>query len=152
LDGGATWERWNSGMPDAVIVTEMELVDLREDSGELMVAAGTYGRGFWTRNLPLTPSPVPDGLATGTRVFMLAPVPNPASDETAIRFRLPEAGPVRLRVLDVRGRVVADLLDGTLEAGEHAISWNTGALASGVYFSRLETGAGHAGGRVVVVH
>jgi len=151
LDGGASWERWNSGLPDAVVVTEMELVDLREDTGELMVAAGTYGRGFWTRPLAQTPSAAPEPGPALSGLLMRPASPNPASGETAIRFLLPEASSVRLRVLDVRGRVVADLLDGHLEAGDHAVAWRPGDLASGVYFSRLETPRGATSGRIVVL-
>jgi hypothetical protein len=46
-------------------------------------------------------------------------------------------------VLDVRGRVVATVEDGALPAGMHARHWEArgfsgGALASGMYFLRLE--------------
>jgi flagellar hook assembly protein FlgD len=70
--------------------------------------------------------------------------PNPFNPETMIRFDLNTAEPVRITILDVHGRVVAQLLDETLPAGPHQVSWSgedgTGrAVASGVYFYRLET-------------
>ncbi len=65
--------------------------------------------------------------------------PNPFTNATTIRFRLPAAGPVRLDVFDLAGRPVAHLLDGTRPAGEHAVAWTPGAVAPGVYYVRLET-------------
>jgi flagellar hook assembly protein FlgD len=54
---------------------------------------------------------------------------------------------VVLRVFDARGQLVTTLLSEVMAAGEHVVTWNgtdsSGRLvASGVYFSRLEAGAG----------
>jgi flagellar hook assembly protein FlgD len=56
-----------------------------------------------------------------------------------------EAIRVSLRVYDVRGRLVAELVDGNLPAGTHEVVWegrdlNGTLLASGTYFSRLTCG------------
>ena len=72
--------------------------------------------------------------------------PNPATQDIAIRFNLAKAGPVRLTVLDVRGRVVRTLVEETQTAGEHSARWDArdgrGELVSdGVFFCRLETPA-----------
>jgi len=72
--------------------------------------------------------------------------PNPVRGEASIAFAVPRAGPVRLRIFDVRGRCVRTLLDGPVAAGAGAVSWqgrdDAGrSLADGVYFCRLE----HAG-------
>ena len=72
--------------------------------------------------------------------------PNPFTHSTTIRFRLPDAGPVRLGVFDLAGRQVSRLLDETRPAGEHAVQWQPGSSASGVYYVRLESG-----GRVVTM-
>jgi hypothetical protein len=45
-DGGGTWYRWNDGMPQANIVTEMRP---RYIDGNLWIVAGTYGRSIWMR-------------------------------------------------------------------------------------------------------
>jgi hypothetical protein len=69
--------------------------------------------------------------------------PNPFNPATSIRFSIPEAGVVRLKVYDVAGRVVRTLVDGATGAGRALVTWDgmdeTGRrVASGVYFYRLE--------------
>jgi hypothetical protein len=71
--------------------------------------------------------------------------PNPFNPTTAIRFQMPEAGPVHLAVYDVLGREVVRLVDGVQEAGVHEVTWtgrnSAGAMVpSGIYVYRLEAG------------
>ena len=73
-----------------------------------------------------------------------APAPNPSDGAARLTFALPEGGPVRLAVYDVRGREVAVLADGRLEAGWHEAALPGRGLAAGVYVVRLE-----ADGRVL---
>ncbi len=80
-------------------------------------------------------------------VRLHAPNPNPLRSSTSLRFELPEAGRATLQVFDVRGRVVADLVDGELAAGAHSVSWDgktrIGNRASaGLYFVRLAAAGG----------
>ena len=66
--------------------------------------------------------------------------PNPAAGAARVAFTLPEASAVRLAVYDVRGREVAVLADGRVEAGRHEAGLDTSRLAAGVYVVRLEAG------------
>ncbi len=68
--------------------------------------------------------------------------PNPFNPVTAISFEIPTRGNVSLRVYDVGGRLVKDLVDGDTPAGMHRVTWdgldNAGRRAvSGVYLYRL---------------
>lgn len=67
-------------------------------------------------------------------------VPNPFNPMTTISFALAQAGAVRLRVFNLKGERVADLVDGHLPAGRHSLVFRPTELSSGVYFYRLETG------------
>lgn len=80
--------------------------------------------------------------------FALFPsYPNPFSEVTTIRYSLPSADKVRLRIYDVSGRVVKTLVSaGQQPAGEHSARWKGdndagAAVASGIYFYRIEAGA-----------
>lgn len=60
-------------------------------------------------------------------------------NRTQIRFRLPEDGHGSLRVFDTRGRLVEELFNGYLGAGEHSFPFPSPGIspASGVYFYEL---------------
>ena len=78
-----------------------------------------------------------------SRTLWLGPCrPNPFSQETVIRFHLPEHGTVSVLVLDVSGAVVRHLAAGSYPAGEHRAVWDglddTGhPVAPGMYFYEL---------------
>ncbi|HTY11823.1 MAG TPA: T9SS type A sorting domain-containing protein [Bacteroidota bacterium] len=67
--------------------------------------------------------------------------PNPFNPTTVISYALPASASVSLRVYDLLGREVQVLVDERQGAGEHAVTFNAGACASGVYFYRLQAGA-----------
>ncbi len=66
--------------------------------------------------------------------------PNPFNPVTTIRFTLPQASDVSVRVYDILGRQVATLLQGPMEAGTHGVRFEAGDLPSGTYFYRINTG------------
>ena len=70
--------------------------------------------------------------------------PNPFNPSTQIEFSLPVAGDVNLTVYNVLGQEVVTLLDGSVNAGVHAVSWNGTdsvgrQVSSGLYFYTFET-------------
>lgn len=77
--------------------------------------------------------------------------PNPFSRETPaaktiIKYTLPEAGVVTLRIYDVLGHTMRTLVAGPQAAGAHSVIWNGRqdngkTAAAGVYLYRLEAGA-----------
>jgi hypothetical protein len=67
--------------------------------------------------------------------------PNPFNPSTNISFSVPKAGFVTLEVFDIRGRKVAEVFKGEVEAREHTVTFNGEGLSSGTYFYRV-TGDG----------
>jgi len=71
--------------------------------------------------------------------FELLPVyPNPFNPQTTIRYRLLTAGKVKLMVYDLRGQMVRQLIDRYQTAGSYTEVFDSGSLASGLYFIRLD--------------
>lgn len=66
--------------------------------------------------------------------------PNPFYQKTTIQFGVTHAAPVSLVIYDALGKEVTRLLDRSLAAGEHAVTWNASRHPSGIYFCRLEVG------------
>jgi hypothetical protein len=63
--------------------------------------------------------------------------PNPFNPSTSIRYSIPEAGLVTIKVYDVSGREVAELVNGRQEAGPHNVTFDGTHLSSGTYFYRM---------------
>jgi hypothetical protein len=76
-----------------------------------------------------------------TRYYLHQNYPNPFNPETAIEFELPENATVSLKVYDILGKEVAEVIDGFEEAGYHQVSLNAATLASGMYFYRITAGS-----------
>ena len=66
--------------------------------------------------------------------------PNPFNPETEIRYSIPAASKVTLRIFDVLGREVQTLVNGVESSGTHTVTLKAQNLSSGVYFYRLTTG------------
>ncbi|HCY75204.1 MAG TPA: hypothetical protein DHV28_04740 [Ignavibacteriales bacterium] len=64
--------------------------------------------------------------------------PNPFNPSTVINYAVKEAGLVRLKVYDILGAEVAELVNEIKEAGNHTIEFNASQLPSGVYIYTLQ--------------
>jgi hypothetical protein len=101
-------------------------------------AAGNWGPASALAVQVNGPDPVDAGTVPRF-AFLAQNAPNPFAGATAIRFGLPRTGRADLGVFDARGRRVRSLVAGTIEAGEHALTWDGRddrgrRAAAGVYF------------------
>ena len=71
---------------------------------------------------------------------LAANFPEPFSESTTIRYRVPHLADVQLVVLDVLGREVTVLVSESKDAGEYSVTFDGTGLPSGVYFYRIEIG------------
>jgi immune inhibitor A len=77
--------------------------------------------------------------------------PNPFSGTTLIGFGIPVDGQVKIAVYDVGGRMVDVLLDRSLSAGYHSVTWRNGiSLGMGLYFVSLRFGKEEVTHKVVL--
>jgi len=100
-----------------------------------------FDDGYTPIDWPLDPvvGPAPPTMVLGV------PAPNPAPGWTRVRFGLDDpVDDLSLRVHDVRGRRVATLLEGSLDAGIYSLVWDGRndlgrEVGGGVYFVALES-------------
>jgi plastocyanin len=92
----------------------------------------------------VSPNGVEEGRAEapGSGLALFPGRPNPFSDQTRIAFQLGKEGAVSLEVYNLLGKRVASLVQGTLKAGGHEVTWNGRTAlgdkaAPGVYLYRL---------------
>ncbi len=90
-----------------------------------------------------------EGLPT---VFNLSQnYPNPFNPSTTIRFGIPEAGFVTLKVYNIIGEEVATLVNGNLNAGYHSTIFYAKDLASGTYIYRMNAGSNVKTYKMIIV-
>jgi hypothetical protein len=65
--------------------------------------------------------------------------PNPFNPVTNIKFSLPVASRVKIDIFNILGEKVKTLIEQDIEAGLHAVIFNTENLTSGTYIYRLQT-------------
>lgn len=71
--------------------------------------------------------------------------PNPFNPTTSIRFGIPEASQVKLKIYNIRGQEIRSLVNNMLSARYYDVLWDGkddlgNQVSSGVYIYRLETG------------
>jgi hypothetical protein len=76
-------------------------------------------------------------------VLGIGAYPNPFNPETTIRYSIPGAGSVVLRIYDAKGRMVKTLVSEDKSAGVYSAVWrgrdqNGTSVSTGVYFAKLE--------------
>lgn len=104
------------------------------------VFAGTSGAngGVWSASIPLT------GIEPISNIFpdkflLKQNYPNPFNPSTNIEFQIAKSGFTALKVYDINGKEVADLLNQNLSAGVYKIDFNAEGFSSGIYYYTLKT-------------
>jgi hypothetical protein len=103
--------------------------------------AGTSVGGVWGRPLSDMVASAPISSESMPAVVSLDQnYPNPFNPSTTIKFELPRASLVSLKVYDILGREVSVLVNDRKEPGAYEVRFDGSNLASGVYFYRLSAG------------
>lgn len=74
------------------------------------------------------------------REFTTSAYPNPFNPATTITYALPKASVVNIKVYDILGREVADLVNEFKATGTYSVRFDGDNLASGIYFYTIQAG------------
>jgi len=66
--------------------------------------------------------------------------PNPFNPVTSINYQLSHESKINIKVFDILGIEVAELVNEIKDAGKHSINFDGSKLASGIYFYRISAG------------
>jgi hypothetical protein len=77
--------------------------------------------------------------------------PNPFNPSTTINFSLPKTGFVSLKIYDIAGKEVANLVNGELATGSYQYVFDGSKLSSGVYFYSISAGSFAETKRMILV-
>ncbi|MCE5250216.1 YCF48-related protein [bacterium] len=132
-DGGVTW-------------TKQEIDTTRDLEGICAYGGTVWACGYYGTILSESAGGVfVDEESKPVAISLAQNSPNPFNPSTTISFTLTDGGFTRLAVYNLAGQIVATLIEGAIEPGHHAISWDGTdkagmTVSSGVYLYRLDTG------------
>jgi hypothetical protein len=108
-------------------------------SGSVSITASADGLESATLNKVITGIAEGDPFTLPDEFALRENYPNPFNPATTIRYELPVASRVSLKIFDILGREVAVLVDDYMSAGIYDVQFDASSLPSGLYIYRLET-------------
>ncbi len=66
--------------------------------------------------------------------------PNPFNPSTVIKFAIPQSGLVTMKVFNILGQEVAELVNDVKAAGNYEVSFDASNLTSGMYIYKIQSG------------
>jgi photosystem II stability/assembly factor-like uncharacterized protein len=136
---GITWQEFNNG---AMLNTyTVRALEFRVSAFTVYAGAAhptlTSGQGVFEYTFIL--NPVNDPASEIPKHFHLYQnYPNPFNPVTKFEFTIPKSTFVKLSVFDITGKLVSEILNTQLNAGNYKIDFNAAHLSSGTYFYTLE--------------
>jgi len=70
--------------------------------------------------------------------YLLRNYPNPFNSTTTLRYKLDKASSVKIKILDLAGKLVTEIDEGLQAPGLYSLKWNANNIASGIYICLLE--------------
>lgn len=133
-NGGTTW--YNDTLSSERITVNISSIT-RVD-GNTVFGGGDSNYIAYGRNIPFA------GIAENseiisTKIELSQNYPNPFNPSTNIKFGFPKSGLITLKIYDVLGKEVEELVNKELRAGSYEVEWEASNFPSGIYFYELET-------------
>lgn len=115
----------------------------------IYLSAGTHvlqprfffgGFNFSYMDFVLTAADAEDEINSPLNYYLEQNYPNPFNPVTKINYSIKESGNVELRVYNLLGQEVAELVNGPMTSGAHFVEFDAKDLSSGIYYYNLKAG------------
>lgn len=138
LDQTANGSKWNSlgSYPFQGDISESIIISNRAANGTYIVADAVRIVSYDSAAVTLITEREEAAPVPGYQLLMN--YPNPFNSRTVIKYWLPNASHVKLKIVDLLGKEVRMLVDGEQGAGSHKIDFDAHDLPGGIYFSQIE--------------
>ena len=133
-DNGVSWNPFNEGIISDWTFTDVEI------NGPYIWALRDFFGNAYRRPVSDLITNVEDKGNIIDDFKLKQNYPNPFNPNTRIKYQIPNAGLVILKVYDILGKEVSKLVDEYKPAGNYEVEFDASSLPSGVYFYRLRAG------------
>lgn len=144
-NGGVTWTEYSmptGGCGAGIIVPERGFLIAMQCSGLLkMNISYTVITDVSEQTLAGIP----------TKFSLYQNYPNPFNPSTEIRYDVPKAGNVTMKVFDESGKAIYTLVNGYKNSGTYSVKFDASSLASGVYYYTMESGGNILSKKMVLI-
>jgi len=120
------------------ILTEIKIMNLKEDEWAMLIDAADNLINESVNKLTLPKQYTNTENIILTKYNLSQNYPNPFNPTTLLNYSVKETGLVKIKVYDILGSEVAELVNETKEAGDHSVEFNASNLPSGVYIYTLQ--------------
>lgn len=132
-----------SGMPHVIVIGPDKQIKLNLKNS----AANNQTAITNAINLALAPASVSE---IANDVSAISVYPNPASTSTMLEYALTKSSSITVQLIDVTGKVVADLYKGNAHAGKNSVSIPTSFYSAGNYTIKMTTNEGVSISKLVI--
>ena len=136
---GSSWSTSVQVSDDGNDVTGLQKPEVGDIDGSTPVFAYVGGSylGVYFDNFSWIPVSV-ENETVPTTFALEQNYPNPFNPSTLIKFNLAQNSAVKIKIYDVIGNEITNLVSGTMDAGNHEVTFDGRNLSSGIYFYKME--------------
>lgn len=129
---GQSWQFLGQGLP------MVSVYDLKVHPTANYLAAGTHGRSMYKIDLAQVVGINSLSQNISTDYSLGQNYPNPFNPSTVIGYSLNKSGIVSLKIFDITGKEVLNLVDKKQNAGRYEVNFDGKNFSSGIYFYSLK--------------
>ncbi len=145
MDNIEKWMPYNSGLQSG----EVTAIITRTDGSLLL---GTGDSQLYNNFDPVTSvNDFPGNETIPDNMTLEQNYPNPFNPSTNIAFNISEQGFYRVKVYNIAGELIQELLSEELIPGQYSVTFNAEGISSGIYFYTLESSAKILTGKMLLL-